>query len=220
MKAKVLLLEDDVALQEIIAECLEEEGYFVVCCDNGLEAANKAYEMDFDILLLDVMVAGQNGFKALREIRESGKDTPAIFITALNSLKDLEVGFKSGCDDYLRKPFELSELLLRIEAQLKRKGKNTLFDFGNGYCFDSKTEILYFENKIQKMPSKERELLKLLLKHNGEFVSLEQIYSVLWGYDEEPSELSLRVYIKNLRHIVGKDNILTRRGEGYCYKRA
>ena len=91
MKAKVLLLEDDVALQEIIAECLEEEGYFVVCCDSGLEAAEKAYEEDFDLLLLDVMVDGQSGFNALKEIRESGKDTPAIFITALNSLKDLEI---------------------------------------------------------------------------------------------------------------------------------
>lgn len=216
---KVLLLEDDVALQEIITECLEEEGYVVVCCNDGLEAANKAYEMDFDILLLDVMVAGQSGFEALREVRESGKDTPAIFITALNTLRDLEIGFKSGCDDYLRKPFELSELLLRIEAQLKRKSKSALFDFGNGYCFDSKSEILYLENKVQKIPAKERELLKILLRHEGEFVRLEQIYRVLWGYDEEPSELSLRVYIKNLRHIVGKDNILTRRSEGYCYKR-
>ncbi|WP_299549742.1 response regulator transcription factor [uncultured Helicobacter sp.] len=219
MKAKVLLLEDDVALQEIIAECLEEEGYFVVCCDNGLEAAEKAYEEDFDLLLLDVMVDGQSGFNALKEIRESGKDTPAIFITALNSLKDLEIGFKSGCDDYLRKPFELSELLLRIEAQLKRKSKSALVDFGNGYCFDSRTEMLYLKDKVQKISAKERELLKVLLKHEGEFVRLEQIYSMLWGYDEEPSELSLRVYIKNLRQIVGKDNILTRRGEGYCYKR-
>lgn len=207
------------ALQEIIAECLEEEGYSVVRCSDGLEAANKAYEMNFDILLLDVMVTGQSGFEALREIRESDKDVPAIFMTALNSLKDLEIGFKSGCDDYLRKPFELSELLLRIEAQLRHKNKNLLFDFGNGYCFDGRTEILYLDNKVQKIPTKERELLKILLKHEGEFVRLEQIYSLLWKYDEDPSELSLRVYIKNLRHIVGRNNILTRRGEGYCYKK-
>lgn len=104
MKAKVLLLEDDMVLQEIIAECLEEEGYAVVCCSDGTEAMDKVYEEHFDILLLDVMVSGQNGFESLRSIRKSGKEIPAIFITALNSLKELEVGFKSGCDDYLRKP--------------------------------------------------------------------------------------------------------------------
>lgn len=214
---KILLLEDDKALQEIIAECLEEEGYSVVCCSDGVDATNKAYEMEFDLLLLDVMVGGQNGFEALQVIRQSGKDTPAIFITALNSLKDLEIGFKSGCDDYLRKPFELSELLLRIQSLLKRNKQNCVFDFQNGYTFDSTKEILYCNGVIQKLPSKERELLKILLKFEGSFVPLDKIYSALWGYDEEPSDLSLRVYVKNLRNIVGKEKILTRRAEGYCY---
>ncbi|WP_297812723.1 response regulator transcription factor [uncultured Helicobacter sp.] len=218
MKAKILLLEDDVALQEIITECLEEEGYAVVCCSNGIEATNQAYEEHFDVLLLDVMVEGQNGFESLRSIRKSGKETPAIFITALNSLRDLEIGFRSGCDDYLRKPFELSELLLRIEAQLKRSKKLEVFEFENGYCFDCAEEILYYQGAIAKIPTKERELLKILLQNEGHFVNLEQIYSSLWCYNEEPSELSLRVYIKNLRQIIGKDNIITRRGEGYCYK--
>ncbi len=220
MKAKILLLEDDVALQEIIAECLEEEGYAVVCVSNGVEAANLAYEEKFDILLLDVMVTGQSGFESLRAIRKSGKETPAIFVTALNQLKDIEMGFKSGCDDYLRKPFELSELLLRIEAQLKRSKKLEVFELENGYCFDCAEEILYHQGIIVKIPPKERELLKILLQNKGAFIPLEQIYSALWGYDEEPSEMSLRVYIKNLRQIVGKDNILTRRGEGYCYQPA
>ncbi|WP_416860710.1 response regulator transcription factor [Helicobacter ganmani] len=218
MKAKVLLLEDDMVLQEIIAECLEEEGYAVVCCSDGTEAMDKVYEEHFDILLLDVMVSGQNGFEALRSIRQSGKEIPAIFITALNSLKELEVGFKSGCDDYLRKPFELSELLLRVEVQLKHCKKLDIFEFGNGYCFDCAEEILYYQGNIVNLPTKERELLKILLQNEGHFVGLEQIYSALWNYDKEPSELSLRVYIKNLRRIIGKDNILTRRGEGYCYQ--
>ena len=109
MKAKILLLEDDMALQEIIAECLSEEGYEVVCCNDVIEASNKAYEENFDILLLDVMVPNLDGFETLKSIHQSGRRIPAIFITALNSIKDLEIGFKSGCDDYLRKPFELSE---------------------------------------------------------------------------------------------------------------
>ena len=220
MSAKILLLEDDMALQEIIAECLSEEGYEVVCCNDGIEASNKAYEENFDCLLLDVMVPNINGFETLKNIRKSGKQTPAIFITALNSIKDLEVGFKSGCDDYLRKPFELSELLLRLEALLKRSNRINLYDFENGYSFDCKEGILYFEGKPYRLSNKERELLKILLVNENHFVPLEEIYNTLWDYGEEPSELSLRVYIKNLRQIVGKDNILTRRGEGYCYRKS
>lgn len=218
MKAKILLLEDDMVLQEIIAECLEEEGYEVICVSDGIEATNQAYEQNFDILLLDVMVTGQSGFESLHALRKSGKETPAIFITALDSLKDLEIGFKSGCDDYLRKPFELSELLLRIEVQLKHCKKLEIFELGGGYCFDCVEEILYYQGEIIKIPTKQRKLLKILLQNRGYFVSLEQIYSELWGYSQTPSELSLRVYIKNLRQILGKENILTRRGEGYCYK--
>ena len=219
MKAKILLLEDDMALQEIMAECLSEEGDEVVCCNDGIEASNKAYEENFDILLLDVMVPNLDGFETLKSIHQSGRRIPAIFITALNSIKDLEIGFKSGCDDYLRKPFELSELLLRIEALLKRSNRMQIYDFGNGYSFDCGEGILYLEGKVCKLSAKERELLKILLINENHFVSLEEIYSALWGYEEEPSALSLRVYIKDLRQIVGKDNILTRRGEGYCYKK-
>ncbi|MDD6055401.1 MAG: response regulator transcription factor [Helicobacter sp.] len=213
---KILLLEDDIALQEIIKECLEEEGYSVVCCSNGDEAEDKAYEEHFDLFLLDVMVGGQNGFSALKNIRKNNKDTPAIFITALNTPQDLERGFKSGCDDYLRKPFELKELLLRIEARLKRVQNTKLFDFKNGYTFDIDNDMLYFDGVMQKMPTKERELLKILLKNHNKFVDTDTIFNTIWSYDEEPSGRSLRVYIKNLRIIVGKENILTRRGEGYC----
>ncbi|PZT47936.1 two-component system response regulator [Helicobacter valdiviensis] len=215
--SRILLLEDDRLLQEILVECLIEEGYEVVACECANEALSKSYEEHFDVLLLDVMVQNGNGFEVLKEIRERGEQTPAIFITALNQIKDLEIGFKSGCDDYLKKPFELKELLLRLGAILKRQYKEERVDFGNGYEFDCHEGTLYYLKKPHKFSSKERELLKLLLQNQNSFVSLEKIYQNLWGFDEEPSELSLRVYIKNLRKIVGKDHILTRRGEGYCY---
>ncbi|MCH5323302.1 MAG: response regulator transcription factor [Helicobacter sp.] len=219
MGNKILLVEDDAALQEIIAECLEEEGYEVVCCNNAREASEKAYEESFDLFLFDVMIPYGNGFELLKEIRTNQNQTPCIFITALNQIKDLEKGFESGCEDYLKKPFELAELLVRIKAVLERRYPSALVDFGNGYCFDSKKEILYFEGKIHKIPNKLRELLRILLQNEGNFVANEVIFSKLWKYEEEPSELALRVYIKDLRHIVGKDNIKTRRGEGYCYTR-
>lgn len=96
MKAKVLLLEDDMVLQEIIAECLEEEGYAVVCCSDGTEAMDKVYEEHFDILLLDVMVSGQNGFEALRSIRKSGKEIPAILSLLLILLRSLKLVSKAA----------------------------------------------------------------------------------------------------------------------------
>ena len=214
--AKIMLLEDDIALQEIISESLIEEGYEVTCCSDGLEATSLIYEQNFDILLLDVMVPNMNGFEALKYIRDSGDMTPAIFITSLQSIDDLEIGFKNGCDDYIKKPFMIKELLLRIQSLLKRTNIDCVVDFYNGYSFDMSDGILYLNGNAQKMPSKERELLKLLLKHRQHFVSLNDIYETLWGNDE-PSELSLRVYIKNLRQIVGKERIVTYRGEGYCY---
>lgn len=213
---KIMLLEDDITLQEIISESLVEEGYEVTCCSDGLEATSMIYENHFDVLLLDVMVPNMSGFEALKYIRDSGDMTPAIFITSLQSIEDLEVGFNSGCDDYIKKPFEIKELLLRIQCILKRTNSSCVVDFHNGYSFDMSDGILYLNGNAQKMPLKERELLKLLLQHKQHFVSLNDIYETLWG-DDEPSELSLRVYIKNLRQIVGKERIVTYRGEGYCY---
>ena len=216
---KILLLEDDVLLQEILVEFLIEEGFSVIACESVNAFHSLSYEQNFDLFLLDVMVKDGNGFQMLQEIRQNDKSTPAIFITALSQISDIEKGFLSGCDDYLKKPFELKELLLRIKAILKRRYKNTLIDFCNGYCYEVESEIIYYHNKIHKIATKERELLKLLLQNEGNFVSIEKITKALWGYENEPSEQSLRVYIKDLRQIVGKENIQTRRNEGYCYKR-
>ena len=216
---KILLLEDDASLQEILKECLEEEGFSVISCADALSASAYAYEQSFDLYLFDVMVDGGNGFEILKDMRKDGNNTPTIFITALQQIKDLEAGFMSGCDDYLKKPFELAELLIRIKALLKKRYKGDKIDFGNGYSFEVESEILYFNGNPFKIPTKERELLKLLLQNEGNFVTNEMILKTLWGYDEELNKLSLRVYIKDLRHIVGKENIQTRRGEGYCFKR-
>ena len=119
-KNKILLLEDDINLSETIEEFLYDEGYEVVCVYDGISAEEKIYEQKFDLLLLDVNVPGINGFELLKKIREEGNETPAIFITSLNSTDDLSSGYESGCDDYIRKPFALKELLLRVQTILKR----------------------------------------------------------------------------------------------------
>ncbi|AAP78253.1 response regulator transcription factor [Helicobacter hepaticus] len=221
MSAKILLLEDDFVLSEILLEFLQEQGYNVRLCDNAKDALDCAYEQYFDLWILDVKVPQGNGFDVLKELRECGKDTPAIFITSLDRIDDLHNGYKVGCDDYIKKPFELLELQCRINTLLKRPFLHTHKDFiilPNGFKFGILTQLLYDKSGIViPLTQKESLLLSLLLQHKGSYVSQEIIFDTLWEYEQEPSEMSLRVYVKNLRKILGKDSILNQRGRGYCY---
>ncbi|TQR26688.1 two-component system response regulator [Campylobacter sp. MIT 97-5078] len=222
MAAKILLLEDDINLSELVEEFLIDEGYEISLVNDAEAALNLAYEKHFDLWILDVKVPLGDGFSLLKELRQAGKNTPAIFLTSLNTASDLKEGFDAGCDDYIRKPFELVELALRVESILKRSfaHKNENYeDLGDNYKFSLSSQILYKDDKALTLPSKEIKLLSLLLKHKNRFVSVKQIFEELWDYDEEPSELSLRAYVKNLRKILGKDSIINQRGRGYCYDR-
>lgn len=222
MSAKILLLEDDLSLSEIVEEYLSDEGYDVTLVSDAQEALNFAYEKHFDLWIFDVKVPLGDGFSLLKELREAGKDTPAIFLTSLNTSMDFKEGFDCGCDDYIKKPFELVELSIRIENLLKRSfaHKNEVYeDLGGGFKFFLKSQLLYKDNTLHTLPSKEIKLLALLLQNKNNFVSVDRIYEEIWDYDEEPSELSLRVYVKNLRKILGKDVIVNQRGKGYCYVR-
>ncbi|MCW1360021.1 response regulator transcription factor [Campylobacter sp. US33a] len=223
MATKILLLEDDMSLSEIIDEYLSDMGYEIKVVDNAADALDLAYEQKFDLWILDVKVPLGDGFSLLKELRSAGKDTPAIFMTSLNTVQDLQKGFGVGCDDYIRKPFELVELCVRIESLLKRSfsHKNDDYeDLGNGYKFALRSQILYHNSEALSLPSKEIKLLSLLLQNKNNFLSLERIFEELWDYNEEPSEMSLRVYVKNLRKILGKDKIINQRGRGYCYVRS
>lgn len=135
MAAKILLLEDDLSLSEIIEEFLNDEGYEVFLCDNAQEALDMAYERHFDLWILDVKIPLGDGFSSLKELRKSGKQTPAIFMTSLNTTNDLKQGFNAGCDDYIKKPFELAELSIRVKALLKRAFSHKNEDFEDlGEC--------------------------------------------------------------------------------------
>lgn len=222
MAAKILLLEDDINLSEIVEEHLTDEGYSVDLATDAQQGLDLAYEKNYDLWILDVKVPLGDGFSLLKELRKSGKMTPAIFLTSLNTADDLKEGFNSGCDDYIKKPFELSELSLRVENILKRAFAHQNEDYenlGNGFKFALNSHILYQNDKAIILPSKEIGLLTLLLKHKNEFLSVEKIFDELWEYDEEPSELSLRAYVKNLRKLLGKNCIANQRGRGYCYVR-
>lgn len=219
-KIRILLLEDDSNLNDTIAEFLESKGYFVDSAFNGLEAQDKLYETRYDLLLLDVNVPNVNGFKLLKEARENNVVAPAIFITSLDSVDDLEKGFNSGCDDYIRKPFELKELLIRIETLLRREFyhevKSTVY-IAKDIEYNIDNNDLIIRGEHISLGNKEAKLLKLFMQNVGEILSHERIYEYLWDYDEEPSDTALRTYIKNIRKIIGKDCIASIKKQGYKF---
>ncbi|ACM63494.1 response regulator transcription factor [Campylobacter lari] len=223
MAAKILLLEDDLSLNEIINEALSDEGFKVSCVYDAQEALEKAYEEIFDLWIFDVKVPKGNGFEALKELRESGKNTPAIFLTSLSMLDDVKQGFLSGCDDYIKKPFDIDELIIRVKNIIKRnfshqKEDLILLNSSKNISFDPLNKTLYQDKTIINLTNKEKELLVLLLKKRPHFVSIETIFDEIWSLDEEPVIMSLRVYVKNLRKILGKDLIINQRNIGYAIR--
>ncbi len=221
MKAKLLLLEDDPNLSESVSEYLEDHGYDVMCVYDAASAEDALFEQKFDLLLLDVNVPGGDGFSLLKASRKDGNVTPAIFITSRNALNDLEQGFESGGDDYLRKPFELKELLLRVQTILKRNffhNPSETVELGNGILYDIQNQILKVDGREQTLQLKEHKLLKLFIQHRNELLSHDVILEHLWDYDETPSDGSLRTYIKTLRKYLGKDRIVSHKRIGYQFR--
>jgi len=215
----VLLLEDDLQLSDTVKQFLEYSGYKVYPAYDASEAKDILYEKNIDLMLLDIKVPHQNGFDFLQEVRDTGDFTPAIFITSLNSVDDVTRGFDIGCDDYIRKPFALKELLARVEAITKRNfgTQENLLDLGNDYAFDIKGVFLTHKNEKVALKNKETKLLALFLKNPNKLLTYEAIFEVLWEYDETPSSGSLRAYINKLRSTLGKEKIETIKHSGYRY---
>ncbi len=219
MTQTLLLLEDDLQLSDTVKQFLEFKGYEVYCAYDGLEAQTIAYEKHIDLMLLDVKVPHVNGFEFLKKVRSEGKEMPAIFITSLNSVEDVEKGFSMGCDDYIRKPFALKELLVRIESLLKRSfgTHDDKIELAKGLLFDQKEMLLTQDDRKIPLKTKELKLLALFLQHSNELLNYELINETLWEYNEEPSSGSLRTYIKTLRAAIGKEKIETLKNIGYRF---
>ncbi len=217
---KILLLEDDMNLSETISAYLEEQDFEIISVYDGYSAQDAIYENTFDLLLLDVNVPDINGFEVLQDARERGIKTPAIYITSLNSMEDFEQGYESGCDDYIRKPFALKELLIRIETILKREffhQKDSRIQIDENIFYDTQAHQLIIDEKPVTLNNKDAKLLQLFLKHQNELLTHEMIYAALWDYDEEISESALRTYIKNLRKLLGKERIVSLKKLGYRF---
>ena len=217
-RLRILLLEDDFTLSTIIEEFLTEHGYEVLCAYDGEQAINLSYEKSFDLFLLDVKVPFYNGFDVLRELRKNHKNSPAIFITSLSGIDDLSNAYDAGCDDYLKKPFELKELELRIKALIKRSTliqTDIPININKDVSFDSKAGRLTANGQDVILPRKEAKILKVLLAYPNEIVSTQTLIEAAWDFEEEPTDENLRTHIKNLRKYLGKETIQNIRGQGY-----
>ena len=219
MKASILLLEDDQQLSDTVKQFLQYQGYEVLCAYDGLQAQDLAYEKQIDLMLLDIKVPHLDGFEFLQTLRNDNVQTPAIFITSLNAVEDVTRGFDIGCDDYIRKPFALKELLARMDALLKRRygTYEEKIDLGEGLLFDIQENLLTQDNQRVPLKTKEAKLLSLFLEYPNELLTYDKIFEHLWEYDEEPSAGSLRSYVKTARTFLGKDNIETIKNVGYRF---
>lgn len=218
---KILLLEDDAALADIISEYLQDNDFDIDHVYDGEEALSRAYESNYDLYLFDVNVPAIKGFDLLKILRDNGDATPTIFVTSLNDIDDVSRGFQSGADDYLKKPFELAELLLRIKNIQKRvftQQRSNVIEIDTGISFDIDTQLLHTQNGTVSLPQKELKLLKHFLKHPNEIVPFEDLNRVLWDFDESASTESLRAHVKNLRKHLTKDMIQNLRGLGYRFE--
>ncbi len=214
MNAKILLLEDDLLFGESLQDFLEEEGMEVHLCRNGQDAIELTYERQFDLYLLDINVPLLNGLDLLKELRQADDLTPAIYLTSHRDKETMTEGFGIGADDYLKKPFDMDELLLRMTALLRRiKGKPT-FCVGT-LCMDEEHRTVELDGKLLTLTVKEFQLLALLMRNADKVVTKEMIIAELWSTSESVSSGAIRVYINRLKNDLGSQSIENIRGVGY-----
>ena len=216
---KILLLEDDVILNEIIEEFLLTLNYEVISAFDGNKAEELIYEENFDLLLFDVNIPNITGFELLKNIRQNNINIPTIFITSRHTSDDVKIGFNSGCDDYIKKPFELSELQLRIEnikrlRQIESYGQVKI-DEDTSYNYERK--IIIRNNEEFNLSKIETKILEYFLKNKNKTISIDEISVNNWVYDEMPESTTIRTYIKNLRKKLNDETITTLKGIGYRF---
>ena len=213
---KILLLEDDELLALSMDDFLKEEGYLVDLVFNGQDAIDLSYKKNYDLYLLDINVPNLNGLEVLKNLRLAGDNTPCMFLTSYKDKETLKKAFISGCDDYLKKPVDLEELLLRINSLFKRAGKQ-LEDLTISDCliYKASKKRLFKNNVDLNLPIKVLSLFELCLENRGDIITKEMIISRLWSFQEDASEGSLRVYINTLKKILGKNSISNIKSIGY-----
>lgn len=218
---KVLLLEDDLILSDILNDHLLHKGYEVTLCTDGEEALENLIENIYDFAILDVNTPTISGLDVLKRVREDYKNqTPIIVITAYQDSKHLKSAFENGSDDYIKKPFDLEELDQRINRLCKFYSikNDSELNIGNEIFFLPNESVVIREGFKIHIALKERDILKYFVTHKNRVISSEELLQNIWNYDEQPTDATIRVYIKNLREIIGKNKIETIRGIGYKFE--
>jgi len=221
-KIRILLAEDELSLGKIISESLEIKGFEIIYCIDGEEALEKYMEAKPDILVLDVMMPKKDGFTLAKEIRKENTSIPILFLTAKSQTQDVVKGFHSGGNDYLKKPFSIEELIVRIESLLQRNiptspKKETDITIGN-FIFNPKIQSLISTTNSFQLTSRESDLLYHLYLKKNEILDRSFILNKLWGNDDFFNARSMDVFISKLRKKLKSDNqiqIINVRGFGY-----
>lgn len=221
---KILLAEDDPNLGDLLKDYLELKGkYEVVLCQDGEQALDQFRKNRFDLCILDVMMPKKDGFSLGKDIRKMDDSVPIIFATAKGMMEDKTQAFELGGDDYVTKPFRVEELLLRIQALLKRVSKDKeeevadKFEVGN-YFFDYTSQIITYKGQQQKLSTKEAELLRLLCLKKNDVLTREEALVKIWHDDNYFTGRSMDVFLSKLRKYLKEDpsvEIVNVHGKGY-----
>ncbi len=214
---KILLLEDDKLYSETLKDFLEEEGFEVEAVYDPYSAYDLVYENRYDLYLFDINLPFEDGISALENLRKAHDTTPAIFITSRDDKESLLDGFQAGADDYIKKPVDLDELLMRIKALMKRSQKSTIVRLGD-YELNIDKRDLFLNGEPLHIGLKPFALLEFFVMNNGKALRYEEIYSALWS-SQEASNGALRVYIAKLKKYF-PNAIETLRGYGYKFESA
>ena len=212
--ARILLVEDDVILSETLVELLEFEGYDVSLSGSGNEALELSSKGEFELFILDVNIPDFNGFELLEMLRNANNLTPAIFLTSMNDIKSLSRGFELGAEDYIKKPFDFDELIVRIKAILRKSfdSKSDEMNYGELIYKISTNELIDLNGKVIIVRPQEKKLLQIFFKHIDKTLAKEDLLYEL-GSDNEASEGALRVYLTKLRKLGLV--IVSQKGVGY-----
>ena len=222
---RILLIEDEPGLVLTLTDRLTSEGYEVASATDGRTGLARAAGEAWDVILLDVMLPGMSGFDLCRDLRQKGLATPVIMLTARGQVIDKVVGLKLGADDYVTKPFDMMELLARVEVQLRRdtaaSAGATQWRFGD-VVVDARTAEVTRAGQVVEMSAREFLLLKHLLEHRGTLLTRDQLLNEVWGYRAMPSTRTVDVHIAWLRqklepHARRPVHILTIHGLGYKF---
>ena len=224
-KPKVLYVEDEIFLAKIVSETLESRGYEVITEHDGARAVKRFENVKPDICILDIMLPNKDGFTIADEIREQDENIPIIFLSAKSEVKDVVTGFKTGANDYIRKPFSVEELIVRIENVLKQPGAADAAPLPEEvaigqYIFNVRRQTLSYNSEQRKLSYRESELLKMLYQNKDVIVERRDILNLLWGSDSFFNSRNLDVYITKLRGYLKADaslEILTIKGVGYRF---